>query len=99
MIFRLTCNSPSLGDVLFFCPARTFITKVSTSNSYIFYGNSSKLCMLAYYYMKNFATKDYKIGICCFSAALRRKNKEWLAWNQDNVSEWGDMSIHRMLFQ
>jgi len=41
-------------------------------------------------------TKDYKIGICCFSAkhaALRRKIKDWLAQNQDNVSEWGDMSI------
>jgi len=37
-------------------------------------------------------TKDYKIGICCFSAkhaALRRKSKDWLARNQDNVSEWG----------
>jgi len=36
-------------------------------------------------------TKDYKIGICCFCAnhaALRRKNKNWLARNQDNVSEW-----------
>jgi hypothetical protein len=35
-------------------------------------------------------TKDYKIGICCFFAkhtALRRKNKDWLAQNQDNVSE------------
>ena len=35
-------------------------------------------------------TKDYKIGICCFSAkhtALRRKSKDWLAWNQNNVSE------------
>jgi hypothetical protein len=35
-------------------------------------------------------TKDYKNGICCFSAkhaVLRRKSKEWLAWNQDNVSE------------
>ena len=33
-------------------------------------------------------TKDYKIGICCFSAkhaALRRKSKDWLAQNQDNV--------------
>jgi hypothetical protein len=42
-------------------------------------------------------TKDYKIGICCFSgkhAALRRKSK-----NQDNVSERGDMSIRRLLFQ
>ena len=34
--------------------------------------------------------KDYKIGICCFSTkhtALRRKSKDWLARNQDNVSE------------
>jgi hypothetical protein len=47
-------------------------------------------------------TKDYKIGICCFSAkyvALRRKTKDWLARNQENVSEWGDMSIHGLLFQ
>ena len=36
-------------------------------------------------------TKDYEIGICCFSAkhaALRRKSKDWLAWNQDNVSQF-----------
>jgi hypothetical protein len=35
--------------------------------------------------------KDYKIGICSFSvkhAVLRRKNKDWVAQNQDNVSEW-----------
>ena len=47
-------------------------------------------------------TKDYKIGICCFSAkqaALRRKSKDWLARNQDNVSERSDMSTHRLLFQ
>jgi hypothetical protein len=34
-------------------------------------------------------TKDYKVGICCFSAkhaTLRRKSKDWLAQNQDNVS-------------
>jgi hypothetical protein len=40
--------------------------------------------------------EDYKIGICCFSAryaALRRKSKDWLARNQNNVSEWSDMSI------
>ena len=40
-------------------------------------------------------TKDYKICICCFSAkhaALRRKNKDWLARNQNNVSEYSDMS-------
>ena len=47
-------------------------------------------------------TKDYRIGMCCFSAkhtALRRKGKESLARNQDNVSEWGDMSIRGLLFQ
>jgi hypothetical protein len=41
-------------------------------------------------------TKDYEIGICCFTdkhTALRRKSKDCLAWNQDNVSEYGDMSI------
>jgi hypothetical protein len=35
-------------------------------------------------------TKEYKIGICCFSAkltALRSKYKDWLAQNQDNVSK------------
>jgi hypothetical protein len=47
-------------------------------------------------------TKDYEIGICCFSAkhaALRRKNKDWMARNQNNVSEWGDMSTRGLLFQ
>ena len=47
-------------------------------------------------------TKDYVIGICCFSAkhtALRGKSKNWLARNQANVSEWGDMSIRGLLFQ
>ena len=37
-------------------------------------------------------TKDYKIGIFYFSAnhaALRRKSKDWLAQNQDNVSRVG----------
>ena len=47
-------------------------------------------------------TKDYKIGICCFSAkhaALRRKSKDWLAWNQNNVSEWNDKSTRELLLQ
>jgi hypothetical protein len=42
-------------------------------------------------------TKDYKIGICCFStnhATLRRKSKDWLARYQNNVSELSDMSTH-----
>jgi hypothetical protein len=47
-------------------------------------------------------TNDYNIGICCFSAkhaALRRKSIDWLARNQNNVSEWSDMSTRRLLFQ
>ena len=47
-------------------------------------------------------TKHYATGICCFSAkhaVLRGKSKDWLARNQDNVSEWGDMSIRGLLFQ
>jgi hypothetical protein len=46
--------------------------------------------------------KPYKIDICCFSAkpaALRSKSKDFLAQNQDIVSECGDKSIRRLLFQ
>ena len=35
-------------------------------------------------------TKGYEIDICCFSAkhtTLRRKTKDWLTQNQNNVSE------------
>jgi len=37
-------------------------------------------------------TKGYKISICCFStkhAALRRKNRDWLVHNLDNIIESG----------
>ena len=46
--------------------------------------------------------KDYKIGICFLSAkhaAFMRKSKDWLARNQNNVSEWSDMSTLGLLFQ
>jgi len=36
-------------------------------------------------------TKDYKVGICCFSAkhaSLRSNSKDWLARNLENVSNW-----------
>ena len=42
------------------------------------------------------AKRPWKIDIYCFSAkhaALRRKSKDWLSRNQDNVSECGNMSI------
>ena len=47
-------------------------------------------------------TKDYEFGICCFSAKhtiLRRKSKDWLPRNQNNVSEWSDMSNRGLWFQ
>ena len=42
-------------------------------------------------------TKDYEFDIWCFSikhATLSNKSKDWVVWNLDNVSEWGDMSNH-----
>ena len=47
-------------------------------------------------------TKDYKMVFVYFSAehaALRSKGKDWLDWNQNNVSEWSDMSTRGLLFQ
>jgi len=46
--------------------------------------------------------KDCKIGIWCFSAKhveLRRRSKDLLARNRDNVSVWDDMSIRGLLFR
>jgi hypothetical protein len=45
-------------------------------------------------------TKDYKIGMGCFSAkhaSLRSKSKDCLARNQNNVLGWGDMSTRGLL--
>ena len=46
--------------------------------------------------------KVYTNDLCCFSAkhaALMRKKKDWLARNQDNVLECGDMSTRGLLFK
>ena len=45
-------------------------------------------------------TKDYDIGICCFSAkqvALSNKSKDWWARSQDNMSELSKMSTRERL--
>jgi hypothetical protein len=47
-------------------------------------------------------TKDYEIGICCFStkhASLRSKNKDWLYRSQNNVSEWSETFTRGLLLQ
>ena len=52
------------------------------------------------YELRSCQTKEYKIGIGCFSAknaALRRKSKDWLARNQNIVSEWNDISTQWLL--
>jgi hypothetical protein len=52
--------------------------------------------------MSGQTTKDYKIGMCCFSAkhaALWKKGKDWLARNQNNVSEYSDISTRGLFFQ
>jgi hypothetical protein len=47
-------------------------------------------------------TKDYLIGIFCFSAnhaSPRRKTKDWLAHNKNNVLEWRIMPTPELLLQ
>ena len=47
-------------------------------------------------------TKDYKLDICCFftkHTVLMRKSAENQAKNQDNVSEWSNLSTSKLLFQ
>ena len=48
-----------------------------------------------------FPTKDYQLVFVAYNAKhaeLRRKSKDWLLRNQDNVSEWSDMYIRGLLF-
>jgi hypothetical protein len=47
-------------------------------------------------------TKNYQLVCVAYNAKhaeLRRKSKDCLARNQDNVSEWSDMYIRGLLFQ
>jgi hypothetical protein len=47
-------------------------------------------------------TKDYQLVFVAYDAKhadLRRKSKDLLARNQDNVSEWSNMYIRGLLFQ
>ena len=62
---------------------------------------SLTIWLIKFYSSPDRVKPDYKIGICCFSAkhaALRRKSKDLLARNQDNVSKWCDMSFCWLLF-
>ena len=55
-----------------------------------------------WFYSRSGQTKDYEIGICYFSAKQadqRSKSKDWLVLNQDNASEWSNMSTHELVLQ
>jgi hypothetical protein len=43
--------------------------------------------------------KTIKLVFVAKNAALKRKSKGWLARNQNNLSEWGDVSNRGLLFQ
>ena len=43
--------------------------------------------------------KTIKLVFVASSLNMRRKSKDWLARNQNNVSEWSDMSTRGLLFQ
>jgi hypothetical protein len=71
---------------------------------------STKLEILRYFQREfRFSRNVSKTGIglrftiktCSFTkhTALRSKSKDWLIRNQNNVSEWSDMSIRGLLFQ
>jgi hypothetical protein len=47
-------------------------------------------------------TKDYEMCFCCFfdnHSALNSQSNDWMDWNQNDVSEWSDMSTRRLSFQ
>ena len=48
---------------------------------------------------KSDRVKSKTIKLVFVAALLRRKGEDWLAQNQNNVYEWGDMSIRGLLFQ
>ena len=102
----MTCKKNILAVILWYCEKESLnsigqqfhqnliggVLVIVLASSVVDRGFESRSCQ----------SKDYKIGICCFSAkhtALRTKIKDWLSRNQDNVSEWGDMSIRGLLFQ
>ena len=83
-----------------------FYDKYNNRIQHLVIGNANRIggvtVMVSVLECRSRKTKDYKIGFCCFSAkhvALRRKIKDWLARNQNNMTERSDISTRGMLFQ
>ena len=82
-----TCLHPSTG--LFLLENKLFFPENKLPCICPVYDIGFKVLSMRISYHVSGQTKDYQIGICCFSAmhaALRRKIKDCLAPNQDNVS-------------
>ena len=59
--------------------------------------NNTAVC---YYYDLFITSIDHGFDVSPIKrAAIRRKRKDWLIRNWDNVSKWSDMSISGLLFQ
>ena len=96
--------------VILYCPSTHCVKNMYTCSSYLLFSFLlSNIQIYSYgssavdrgFMPQSGQTKDYKIK-CCFSAkpaALRMQSKDLLARNQDNVFEWSDMCIHRLLCQ
>jgi hypothetical protein len=91
-----TSEKEDLSTGLFLLENKLFVHENKLPCICPVYDIGFKVSSMRISYLVSGQTKDYQIGICCFStmhAVLRRKIKDCLARNQDNVSEWGDMSI------
>jgi hypothetical protein len=61
---------------------------------------NNTICKLMYFINVIIGDKNHELAfVQCYGAALMRKSKDWFARNQNNVSEWSDMSICGLLFQ
>jgi hypothetical protein len=49
--------------------------------------------------MKKLTIAQYKRILENFKSQIKRKEQTLIGTDQDNVSDWGEMSIHRLLFQ
>jgi hypothetical protein len=57
------------------------------------------VCIKSYIYNEFSLLYQHLSHMMIKHAALRSKSKDWLAQNQNNVSEWSDMSTRGLLFQ
>ena len=91
----MTIDNVTIQNTL--CNAR------STFRAFTILQKTHKKRLFEYMYINKFIfqNKDYQLVFVAYNtkhAELRRKSKDWLLRNQDNVSEWSDMYIRGLLF-